>query len=127
MYLDHVAIVVKDCDEVLRKLSKLFSLDETTFRNYDDMRVCLTKINNLTLEIITPTQRKNRYWEDVEKGGGLHHLAFKTMNLKDTLQKIEEAGLKISSIVELEDSILLNIDPSCLQGIRIQLVAPKSL
>jgi len=124
---DHVGIVVSELDELVKKLSRLFEGVEVNRENFGDMAVSLVQVGGITLEIIRPTSESNRYWPYMEKRRGIHHIAFKVKNKDELLRKIEDLGLRISSVIETKEYTLINLDRDLLEGIEVQFIVPKTL
>ena len=61
------------------------------------MKVALSYMGNMRLELIEPLEGDTVYKEFVEKHGyGVHHLGILTENMQDSLQKAAECGIAMT-------------------------------
>ncbi|OON96833.1 MAG: hypothetical protein ATN31_01715 [Candidatus Epulonipiscioides saccharophilum] len=110
----HVGIIVKNIEETIAKMEKIFKIDEYRINlfppenvNKDDIqlmykgkktwftaRFCFMKMGNTELELIEPLEGDS-LWRDYlnEHGEGIHHLKFEVESINDTMKAFKEIGI----------------------------------
>ena len=105
----HIAFVVKDIDTVVDNWSRLLGLSEKpdiwnipgpdvapTITNgkpelYENCRICVIRLDNLTLEIVEPGDEPSPWKTYLDKHGeGFQHMAFLVPDEEDARQTIRE-------------------------------------
>lgn len=107
-----VGLVVKDIDEAVRKYSEVCGIGPWEIhimdnRNMRDtklhgkkvefsMKVALTKVGNMQLELIEPLNDENIYSEFLrEHGEGLHHIACAVDDFDETTTVLKGRGVGV--------------------------------
>ncbi len=107
--IGQVCVIVPDLDKAVENYWKVFGIGPWHFYTYGKplvkrmtcrgepaeykMRVALSHIGNLRIELIEPLEGDTVYTEFVKKHGcGIHHLSVITDNMAEALTKAEEAG-----------------------------------
>jgi methylmalonyl-CoA epimerase len=107
-----VCMVVKNLDEALKRYWEvcaigpweIYTLDssdmqDVTIRGHKaefSMKVALTNVGNMQLELIEPLDDKSIYSEFLEKHGeGLHHIACAVDDYDDTISRLKDKGIGI--------------------------------
>jgi methylmalonyl-CoA/ethylmalonyl-CoA epimerase len=107
--LAQVGIVVKDVKETAKKLEEFFGIgpfqildpdytDQTLYGKPTKfkMRIGLVKVGSVQIELIQPLSGGAVYEEFIRrKGYGLHHLAFRTDNMEQSVKQMEAKGVKV--------------------------------
>jgi len=122
---DHLEIVVSDSDKFVNIVVRLLGAIEVDRKNLEDTRVSILQVGGIKLEIIEPLSEKSRYWFDMRRKKGIHHLSFRVKDKQEILNRVDEIGLKVSSIVESNDYILINLDEDFLDGVVVQFIITK--
>lgn len=122
--LHHIAAVVKDLDETVGILSQIFSVKEISRKNYGVMEVLMLQVENIVLELISPSSSSSTYWEFLEKGGGIHHIAFKRNDRDELLKKLDEMCLDYI-VTEVDNFVLVNVKPEKISSVNIQFIIEK--
>jgi len=124
MMLHHVAVVVRNLDEVIRHLSPLLNAEVTSIKHYPNMQVSILSVGNAFIEVIQPESPESMYWDFMLKEGGLHHMSFQIENVEKTISKLDimKIGYRMR---ETDEYTLIDIDPEKTYGIRIQLLTHK--
>lgn len=116
--------MVKDLGGTVGILSQIFSVKEISRKNYGMMEVLMLKVENVMLELISPMSGSSTYWEFLEKGGGIHHIAFKCDDKDKLLKKLDEMHLDYV-VTEVDNFVLVNVKPEKISGINIQFFIEK--
>lgn len=118
--LHHVAIVVASLDEArARWVDALGLAVEGEPERVEDQKVdvLVCRAGSQRIELVAPAADDSPVSRFLERGGGLHHLAFRVDDLARTLGELEEAGLR-----------LIDRQPRPgAHGTRIAFVHPRSL
>jgi methylmalonyl-CoA/ethylmalonyl-CoA epimerase len=80
--IDHIAIAVRSVDQAADRLCSLFGFQRTTLKVANTRQkvnvMFLGKAGSLPIKLIEPASDDSPLSAFVNKGGGLHHLAFKS-------------------------------------------------
>ena len=107
-----VGLVVKNIDEAVRKYSEVSgigpweihimdtnNMSDTKLRGKKtdfSMKVALTNVGNMQLELIEPLDDENIYAEFLrEHGEGLHHIACSVDNFDETISVLKGKGVGV--------------------------------
>jgi len=101
MQLDHVCIAVRSIDNAADRLCELLGyVKKTTKVTNTRHRVnvqFLGKTDSLDIKLIEPADADSGLWEFIKKGGGLHHLGFKTSDVGQACAELAEKKVRILS------------------------------
>lgn len=98
--LDHIAIAVPNFDEAIERFLLDFGLN---YKGTEDVVSAKTKtaffpIAGTKIELIHPLNGEGPVQKYLEKrGGGLHHICFKTDNIEDDMKRLKEKGYRFLS------------------------------
>ncbi|MEM2312492.1 MAG: VOC family protein [Candidatus Nezhaarchaeales archaeon] len=103
IFLDHVAILVRDFEEALSRFKVLLSLSDDDiivvkgFEDRDDLLdVAFLNVGNAWIEILSPVKPDGPMAKALEKRGeGLHHVCFSVKDLEAELKRISDAGFEL--------------------------------
>jgi methylmalonyl-CoA/ethylmalonyl-CoA epimerase len=101
--VDHIGIVVRDCDKVIESWSALFGMGPWTFREMGGgsvkLRVAAGYLGSIRIDLIQPVAGKVLHSEYLEEHGeGLHHLGF----------YVDDVDAAAASLVKMGSKILIN-------------------
>jgi methylmalonyl-CoA/ethylmalonyl-CoA epimerase len=108
-----ICIVVPDIEKATRNFYEIFGIGPWHFYTYGKpmvkrmtrhgkptdykMKVALSNIGNMRIELIEPLEGGTVYKEFVENHGyGIHHLGILTDNMQQSMKQAEEAGIAIT-------------------------------
>ena len=117
--LDHIAIAVPDLERAIRRFADDLGL---TFEGTEDVVAAQTRtaffpVPGTRIELVHPLDGQGpiaRYLE--QRGGGLHHLCFRTDDIEADMQRLRERGYKLLSETPQPGA----------HGTRVVFVHPKS-
>ena len=98
--LDHIAIAVPDFDEAIERFLLDFGLN---FKGVEDVVSAKTKtaffpIEGTKIELIHPLNGEGPVKKYLEKrGGGLHHICFKTDDVISDMNRLKDKGYRFLS------------------------------
>jgi len=99
MVIDHVGIVVKSLEKSIDHWQSVFGyrqMTEIVSNTRQKVKVVfMSKENSLTVKLLEPTDESSTVFALSRRGGGLHHLCFKCMNMDEELVRCEEMGLRV--------------------------------
>ena len=98
--LDHIAIAVPDLDKAIARFSKDFDL---TFEGREDVANARTStaffpVPATSIELVHPLNGEGPIAGYLEKrGGGLHHLCFRSDNIEEDIARLKDKGYQFLS------------------------------
>ncbi len=99
MEIDHIGIVVPILQQGIRQWTDLFGytqMSEPVFNSTQKLYVVfLSKANSLTIKLITPASDDSPIKTFALKGGGLHHLCFKSNHIEEDIRLLQEKGARL--------------------------------
>ncbi|MPM24136.1 hypothetical protein SDC9_70617 [bioreactor metagenome] len=118
-HIEHIGIAVKSIEEQLPYYEGVLGLKCYNIETVEDQKVktAFFKIGQTKIELLEPTSEESTIAKFIEKRGeGIHHIAFATKNLNETLQEIEAKGVR-----------LIDKQPRAgAEGLNIAFLHPKS-
>lgn len=129
MKVDHIAIAVKNIDDVRELWAKLLKIDTPVIHTLKERGVyaCAYSLDNLMIELVQPIDESSPIWKFVhEKGGGLHHVALQTKDIDSEVEYGKSNGFKFigDKVVEgLDKTKIIFLHPKTL-GTLVELVQP---
>ncbi len=101
MIIDHIGIVVKDIQQGIRQWIQCFNYKQMTsevINSQQKVRVIfMEKENSVTIKLLEPVDESSPVFAFARRGGGLHHLCFKTNNMELEIPILQENGLRLIS------------------------------
>jgi len=125
--IDHIGIAVPNLDEIKYTLHEAFELLPEFEEEVTDQKVKVAgyHVGESTIEYLQPIATDTPIARFLDKKGtGIHHIAYRVENLKDTLIRLQDKGFKL--IDELprngaEGKKIAFIHPKSTNGILIEL------
>ncbi len=110
-HIEHIGIAVKSIKEQLPYYEGILGL-----KCYN-IKTAFFMIGQTKIELLEPTSEESTVAKFIEKRGeGIHHIAFATKNLSESLQEIEAKGVR-----------LIDTQPRAgAEGLNIAFLHPKS-
>ena len=104
MHLDHIAIAVRELEPAADRLCALLGYHRATepvTNTRQQVNVMfLRKDGSLDLKLIEPSAPESPLWGFVRKGGGLHHICFKTPDVNAACEQLTSAGARLIAAPE---------------------------
>ncbi|MEN8246774.1 MAG: VOC family protein [Thermodesulfobacteriota bacterium] len=128
--IGHLGLFVKDIDESLNALSKLFEFENPTVKEAPEMGVKATvvDVNGIGLELIQDYTGDGPLARMLdEKGDMIHHFCLLTDNIEEDLESLKQRGVEMvdqEPRVGLRGKKIAMSAPSALNGISIELSEP---
>ena len=125
---DHVGMVIRNTDEVLGVLSRLFGFEavEALAETEAGFKSTLISKSDVTLELLEPVGPQGIIQKFMEKkGGGLHHVSIRVSNLEEEMTRLREQGVQFLSetpnqVTDTSKNIFIH--PRSAAGLLIELV-----
>jgi methylmalonyl-CoA/ethylmalonyl-CoA epimerase len=118
-HIEHIGIAVKSIKEQLPYYEGILGLKCYNIETVEDQKVktAFFMIGQTKIELLEPTSEESTVAKFIEKRGeGIHHIAFATKNLSESLQEIEAKGVR-----------LIDTQPRAgAEGLNIAFLHPKS-
>ena len=96
--LDHIAIAVKDLESALEPYTKALGLTVSDTEEIPDqqVRIACLPIGDTEIELLEPTTDDSGVAKFLEKRGeGLHHICLEVDDLKATLARLKDQGMRL--------------------------------
>jgi methylmalonyl-CoA/ethylmalonyl-CoA epimerase len=96
MKLDHIGIAVRNLDETLAVYSRMMSFKEKrTEVPSQKVKVALIPVGDLNIELLEGLTDDSTISKFViEKGEGLHHIAFEVEDIEASMKEFKEKGFR---------------------------------
>lgn len=125
--VDHIAMVVKDMESLLKVLTEVLNLKVVKRLDLpqNKIKIAFLELGQLALEVIQPTGPDTPFAHHIEtKGQGLHHLALEVEDIDAALKAAREGGLKLEDEVPRPgpDGPIAYLDPETTDGVYFQFV-----
>ena len=118
-HIEHIGIAVKSIEEQLPYYEGVLGLKCYNIETVEDQKVktAFFMIGQTKIELLEPTSEESTIAKFIEKRGeGIHHIAFATKNLSESLREIETKGVR-----------LIDTQPRAgAEGLNIAFLHPKS-
>ena len=118
-HIEHIGIAVKNIEEQLPYYEGILGLKCYNIETVEDQKVktAFFMIGQTKIELLEPTSEESTVAKFIEKRGeGIHHIAFATKNLSESLREIETKGVR-----------LIDTQPRAgAEGLNIAFLHPKS-
>lgn len=131
MVIDHIGIVVKSIDAAIARWRELFGYEPVTepvVNTHHKVRVVfLEKPGSIQIKLVEPVDGTSPAAGLAARGGGLHHLCFRTEDLDGTLATLRPKDVRVLS--EPTPGEAFDLEPIAFvyaqQGLNIELIATE--
>ena len=117
--IEHIGIAVKNIEESLKYYEGILGLKCYAIEEVKDQKVktAFLKIGETKLELLEATGNDSPVAKFIEKRGeGIHHIAFDTDNINETLNEIKTKGIRLIDETPRKGA----------EGLEIAFLHPKS-
>ena len=97
-HIEHIGIAVKSIEEQLPYYEGVLGLKCYNIETVEDQKVktAFFKVGQTKIELLEPTDEESTVAKFIEKRGeGVHHNAYATKNLNETLKEVESKGVRL--------------------------------
>ena len=118
-HIEHIGIAVKSIEEQLPYYEEILGLKCYNIETVEDQKVktAFFMIGQTKIELLEPTSEDSTVAKFIEKRGeGVHHIAYATKNLNESLKMVESKGVRL---IDKEGR-------SGAEGLTIAFLHPKS-
>jgi methylmalonyl-CoA/ethylmalonyl-CoA epimerase len=118
-HIEHIGIAVKNLDESIKYYENILGLKCYSIEEVHDQKVktAFFLVGQTKIELLESTDPEGPISKFIEKKGeGIHHIAFATKNLNDSLKEIESKGIQLIDKVGRKGA----------EGLNIAFLHPKS-
>ena len=125
--VDHIAIVVADMDEAIRRWQSLIGGELTSRQPAPEqgVEVAFIELGDTQVELIRPTTEDSGVARHLAKRGeSLHHLALEVEDMQDEMARLGEAGVRFIDQTPRQGSHgqIAFLHPQSTAGVLIELV-----
>ena len=130
--LDHIAIAVPDLEKAIKRFLEDFGLK---FEGTEDVESAKTStaffpLPETSIELVHPLRGEGPIAKYLEKkGGGIHHLCFRTDNIDEDVARLKAKGYQFLSDAPSKgahDCMVIFIHPKSCDGVLIELSQPSA-
>jgi methylmalonyl-CoA/ethylmalonyl-CoA epimerase len=97
MIIDHICFAVKNISEGIAYWESVFGYRQMTEMVQNSLQkvkvVFLSKEGSVLIKLIEPVEENQSLINYVNRGGGFHHLCFKTENMEEQLSELKAKGM----------------------------------
>ncbi len=101
MVIDHIGIAVRSIEQALRQWETVFGyrqMTEIVTNSRQKVRVVfLSKPDSLPVKLIEATDPSSPVFAFAQRGGGLHHLCFRSNSVEQEMRRLEPLGIRVLS------------------------------
>ncbi|NLJ01231.1 MAG: methylmalonyl-CoA epimerase [Bacteroidales bacterium] len=97
-HIEHIGIAVKSIEEQLPYYEGVLGLKCYNIETVEDQKVktAFFKVGQTKIELLEPTDEESTVAKFIEKRGeGVHHIAYATENLNESLEEAESKGIRL--------------------------------
>ena len=97
-HIEHIGIAVKSIKEQLPYYEGVLGLKCYNIETVEDQKVktAFFKVGQTKIELLEPTDEESTVAKFIEKRGeGVHHIAYATENLNESLEEAESKGIRL--------------------------------
>ena len=97
-HIEHIGIAVKNLEESIKYYETVLGLKCYAIEEVKDQKVktAFFMVGQTKIELLESTEPDGPIGKYIEKKGeGIHHLAFATKNLSESLQEVESRGVQL--------------------------------
>ncbi len=99
MYIDHIGIVVKAIEKAISQWENTFGYSRyTNVIENTRQKVKVTfmkKDNSMLVKLIEPVDESSPVYQFAQRGGGFHHLCFRTTNMAAKIDELKKNGARL--------------------------------
>ena len=125
MQLDHICLAVRQIDPASKKICDLLGYELRTNKVENTRQKVivqfLKKAGSPDMKLIEPATKDSPLWAFLKKGGGLHHVCFKTDDVLEQCKELEEKGGRIISKPEPGEAFDEELIAFCFAGFGLNL------
>jgi methylmalonyl-CoA/ethylmalonyl-CoA epimerase len=125
--IDHIGIVVKDLEQVIKTLQDGFGLEPNFYEEVADQKVRIAgyHIGESLIEYLEPTTPDSSIARFLEKrNNSIHHIAFRVKNLEHSLKALKKKSFQLideEPKIGADGKRIAFIHPASCNGILIEL------
>ena len=125
--LDHIAIAVPDFEKAIERFTEDFglSLDGTEAVKAALTQTAFFPLQDTKIELVHPLDGQGPIAKYLEKrGGGMHHLCFRSDNLEEDIARLKAKGYQFLSeepTIGAHDCRVIFIHPKSCDGVLVEL------
>lgn len=128
--LDHIAIAVPNLEQSIKRFMDDFGLD---FQGQEDVTDAKTStaffpVPATSIELVHPLNGEGPIANYLDKkGGGLHHLCFRSNNIEEDIERLKKKGYQFLSDAPTKgahNSKVIFIHPKSCDGVLIEINQP---
>ncbi len=128
--IDHIAVVVKDLDGAVKTYRDMFGFKEVErlAGPSNEFTSVMMEMGDIRVELFQPTKEGTSFARFLaEKGGGLHHVSFRTDDIAKEVKTLKGLGKKLMSDEprQLAGAKIMFVHPSAAENVLIELVERK--
>jgi methylmalonyl-CoA epimerase len=130
--IDHIAIATPDLEESLKFYAETLGIEATHRETLEDrgIEVAFLPIGDTRIELVAPIRDDSEVSGFLNKrGGGIHHMAFRTDDVDKDVGQLEDAGVRMAQGPSegAHGCRVAFIHPKASGGVLLELSTPPSV
>lgn len=125
--IHHVGMAVRDLDEALDFLKRVFGAEVIERREFPDQKLesAMVSVGKSTFELSQGTDPQGLIAKFIEsRGPGIHHISLEVEDMDTALTHFKENGLRVVGEMEIEKTRVAFLRPESLLGILFEIIQP---
>ena len=125
--IHHVGMAVRDLDEALDFLKRVFGAEVIERREFPDQKLesAMVSVGKSTFELSQGTNPQGLIAKFIEsRGPGLHHISLEVEDMDAALKHFKENGLRVVGEMKIEKTRVAFLRPESLLGILFEIIQP---
>lgn len=123
--VNHIGIAVKDMDQARGFWNKIFGVETPPPITERDMQICMMKLGDVLVELITPIGNEGVMAKFLEKRGeGIHHICYEVENIYSAVEELATKGIEFVNKEPREgaEGKIVFLHPKATQGVLTEIV-----
>jgi methylmalonyl-CoA epimerase len=125
--IDHVAIVVSNIDEAVKRYSGMFGFKilESLTDPGGEFKSTMISVDNVALELLQPVNPEGAIAKFLAKHGeGIHHVSINVSDIKQEMQTLKGKGTRLinEEPIPVSSSQVAYVHPRSTGGVLIELI-----
>lgn len=123
--VNHIGIAVKNMDEARDFWQKKFGVESPPPITERDMQICMIKLGNVLVELISPIGNEGVVAKFLQKHGeGFHHICYEVENIYEAMKELSERGVELVDKEPREgaEGKIAFLHPKGTQGVLTEIV-----
>ncbi|MFN4768759.1 MAG: methylmalonyl-CoA epimerase [Candidatus Kapaibacterium sp.] len=132
--VDHLGIAVKDLEAAMKLYGGIFRVDPSMMHREEVpsqfVSIASFLVGTVRIELTAPTDERSPIAKYIEKRGeGIHHVAFRTDDVRKELHELENKGVELihkEPVPGAHNMMIAFLHPKSTGGVLMEVCQPRS-